>query len=110
MNDAKKNSILLKNKLIYVKNIKNKKKKTTDKLLLNKIAAYAQLNSNVKGMNFILKNKKSMLYYFTLCLYYILDISDFEEIKKNKLALNIYKNDNKMMLDTLDSAEKLLNL
>ena len=110
LNDAKKNSILLKNKLIYVKNIKNKKKKTTDKLLLNKIAAYAQLNSNVKGMNFILKNKKSMLYYFTLCLYYILDISDFEEIKKNKLALNIYKNDNKMMLDTLDSAEKLLNL
>ena len=110
LKDIKKTNTELKNKLMSIKYSKNIKKKATDKFLLTKLATYAQLNSNVKGMNLILKNQNSMLYCFSLCLYYIIEYANFPDIKNNKLSLNIYMNDNKMIVDILNYAERILNI
>jgi len=109
LKDAKKTNIELKNKLISIKYAKKIKKKSNDKIIVNKLAAYCQINNNIQGMNHILKNKKSMLYYFTLCLYYIVTSYNFEELKDDKINLNIFKEDDKIILDILLYTEKLLN-
>ena len=109
LKDAKKTNIELKNKLISIKYAKKIKKKSNDKIIVNKLAAYCHINNNIQGMNHILKNKKSMLYYFTLCLYYIVTSYNFEELKDDKINLNIFKEDDKIILDILLYTEKLLN-
>ena len=109
LKDAKKTNIQLKNKLISIKYTKKIKKKSNDKIIVNKLAAYSQINNNIQGMNHILKNKKSMLYYFTFCLYYIVTSYNIEELKDDKINLNIFKEDDKIILDILLYTEKLLN-
>ena len=109
LKNAKKANVELKNELTILKNAKTKGR-TNDKIIIKKLATYAQQNSNIEGMNFILKNEKPMIYYFVFCLYYIISMANFVEIKNKKLNVNINKIDDKMVLEVLDYAEKVLNL
>ena len=111
LKDAKKLNIQLQNKLNSIKNPKKIKKKGNEKIIVNKLASYAQIYSNFTFMNHLLKNNKpvSILYNFTLCLYFIISSYHFEEIKEFKLDVNIYNENDKLILDILDYAEQLLN-
>ena len=108
---AKKTNIELENKIIQIKTIKkSSKSKYFNKALANKLVTFENLHSNIIGKNLILKNNKNMLYYFTLCLYYIVSINNFEELKYNNLKIDLLKEDDKMILEILDYGEKALNL
>ena len=110
LRDAKTIYNELKNKLISIKNIKDPNKKCTDLFVYNKILLYSKFHSNNKLTNFILKKDKKMLYYFALCLYYIISLCNFDEIKYNKLSINYYNEEDKTILNILDYAERILNL
>ena len=109
LRSLKKLNYELRNKLNSLKELHNKKK-FHDILLFNKITTYAQLNENIRGMNFFLKNKKDMLYYLVVCTYYITTLNCFEEMKYKKITFDMYQEDNKMILEILIYAEKIVNL
>ena len=109
LKNAKKTNAKLKNELSILKNVKTRRK-PNDKILIKKLATYAQQNSDTEGMNFILKNDKSMIYYLVVCLYHIISLANFEEIKNKNLNIDINKIDDKNVLEVLVYAEKVLNL
>ena len=111
LKNAKKKNIELKNKLNSIKNSKKIKKKCNEKEIINKLASYAQIYSNFIFINHLFKSNKpiSMLYNFVLCLYFIISSSHFKEIEDFKINDNIYNENNKMILNILDYAEKILN-
>ena len=109
LKNAKKTNAKLKNELSILKNVKIRRR-PNDKILIKKLATYAQQNSDIEGMNFILKNDKSMIYYLVVCLYHIISLANFEEIKNKNLNIDINKIDDKNVLEVLVYAEKVLNL
>ena len=109
LKNAKKTNAKLKNELSILKNVKTRRR-PNDKILIKKLATYAQQNSDTEGMNFILKNDKSMIYYLVVCLYHIISLANFEEIKNKNLNIDINKIDDKNVLEVLVYAEKVLNL
>jgi hypothetical protein len=84
--------------------------KYNDKILLSKLESYSEFNSNIKNLKILQKNEKNMIYYLALCTYYITNLNCFEEMKYYKIDLNLYKEDNKMILEILVYAERILNL
>ena len=92
----------------YKCRIKLKNKIINDKIITNKLVVYAKHHSNLEGMNFILKNDKSMIYYCVLCLYFILSTYNCKDM--NILNINVYDMDDKMVLDILHYAENIVNL
>ena len=90
--------------------LKNPKinKKENDQKLINELVMYARYHSNEEGLNFFLKNNKPIIYYYAICLYYIVSVYDSKEIKK--LEININNINNEMLLDILNYAEKIVNL
>ena len=109
LKNAKKTNAKLKNELSILKKVKIRRR-PNDKILIKKLATYAQQNSDIEGMNFILKNDKSMIYYLVVCLYHIISLANFEEIKNKNLNIDINKIDDKNVLEVLVYAEKVLNL
>ena len=110
LRDAKTIYNELKNKLFSIKNIRDPNKKCTDINVFTKLISYSKLHCNNKLTNFILKKENKMVYYFALCLYHIISLCDFDEIKYNKLSINYFKDEDRTILDILDYAEKILNL
>ena len=110
LREVKKLNYELKNKLMSIK-VNNKNNiKYNDKILLSKLMAHSEFNSNIKSLKILQKNEKNMIYYLALCTYYITNLNSFEEMKNYKIDLNLYKEDNKMILEILVYAERILNL
>ena len=63
-----------------------------DKALINKLAIFANKNSN-KGENFIIKNDKPTIFYITLGLYYILKLREFPELNHKNYEVDFENSD-----------------
>ena len=81
-----------------------------DKVLINKLAIFANKNSNKKGENVIIKNDKPTIFYITLCLYYILKLREFPELKHKNYELNFENSDEYNMFMIFQYAQDCMDI
>ena len=100
----------MKKKLIE-ENIKRSFVRTyKDKVLINKLAIFANKNSNEKGENVIIKNDKPTIFYITLCLYYILKLREFPELNHKNYELDFENSDTYNMFMIFQYAQDCVNI
>ena len=83
----------MKKKLIEEKIKRSFVRAYKDKALINRLAIFANKNSNEKGENLIIKNDKPTIFYITLGLYYILKLREFPELNHENYELDFENND-----------------
>ena len=89
-------------KLNYYRTEKPIKKALKDRYIMNKLAFYANINSNSKGCDIIEKDDKPTIFYVTMCLYHIVTSLPLPELKNKKLILNPKKTDIDNMLNIFE--------
>ena len=106
----KKQNENLEQKLCQEKNKKPITRAYKDSILINKLALFANLNSNEKGGKFILRNDKPTIYYITLCLYYIIKLRQYPELEHKKIELDYENSDEYNMLLIFEYAQDVVNI
>ena len=110
LNYIQKDNRSLELRLIQVKSKKTFEVTYKNIYLLNKLALYAKMNANKNTMNFILKNDKPTIFYITMCLYNILIMREYPELKDKKIKFNWDKGDEYNMMLIFHYAEEVINI
>ena len=81
-----------------------------DNALIKKLAIFANMNSDDKGGDSFLRNDKPTIYYIAICLYYILMLRKFPELKNKQLVLDKEKSDEYNMLLIFKYAQDVIDI
>lgn len=110
LKNVKKRNIELQNELIKVKKEKNFVRRNKNKEIIKRLKLLFNHFSNDEIFKVIQKNNKPTLYYLILSLYHIVTFHNFKQLENIKIKLDLYKPDEKLILEVLEYAENVLNL
>ena len=110
LKNVKKRNTELQNELIKVKKEKNFVRRNKNKEIIKRLKLLFNHFSNDEIFKVIQKNNKPTLYYLILSLYHIVTFHNFKQLENIKIKLDLYKPDEKLILEILEYAENVLNL